>query len=365
MLSGQLEGAGNFIFEIFSRVANQHSEHKFIYIFDRPFDPQLITSENIKPVIISPLARNPLLWKYWYDIKIPSTLKKIKADVFISDHGFCSLKTDILQCMIMHDISFLHQPSFIKKSYATYKKRNTPKFLNKANIIIAGSDFLKNELVEKYGVDDTKIATIHSGKREIFQPISLNEKEATKNKYTEDKEYFIYTGLMHSGKNLMTLLKAFSVFKKRQKTNMKLVLAGKIDSEYESFKKDLQSYKFRNDVVLVEELDTITLVNLIGAAYGFVNPSFIEEFPALVIEAMNMEVPVIAVETNTMKEITNDSILYVEEINHTAIADKMMLLYKDERIRNELIAKGKKCTQTYSWDTAAELLWQSVLKLMS
>ncbi len=365
MLSGQQESVSNFIFETFSRIAKQHSEHEFIYIFDRPFEERFITSDNIKPHIITPLASNPLLLKYWYDIKIPLVLKKIKADLFVSCDGFCSLKTNVPQCIIMHDLAFLYQPLFVKKSIAAYKKKKTSRFLEKANLIITVSNFLKNEITDKYRVEESKIVTVHSGVRKIFQPLSLHDKEAIKNSYTEGKEYFIYAGEIHAGKNLMTLLKAFSIFKKRQQTSMKLVLAGKIDPAYRSLKKDLQSYKYRNDVVLVDDLDTITLVNLIGAAYGFVNPSFIEEFPVLVIEAMKMEVPVIAIATNSMKEIAKDAILYMEDNSHTAIADRMMLLYKDERMRNELLVKGKNCEQNYNWDIVAQLLWQNMQKIIS
>jgi glycosyltransferase involved in cell wall biosynthesis len=34
----------------------------------------------------------------------------------------------------------------------------------------------------------------------------------------------VYAGAIHPRKNLMNLLKAFSIFKKRQQTNMKLML---------------------------------------------------------------------------------------------------------------------------------------------
>jgi len=40
----------------------------------------------------------------------------------------------------------------------------------------------------------------------------------------------------------------------------------------------------------------------------------------------------------------------------------MMLLYKDEKRRKELIEKGKIIADQYSWQRTAELLWQSILK---
>src|SRR5215831_2956891 len=91
LLSDYLEGYGYFIFETFKYLASHYPEHTFIFIFDRPFDKKFIFSSNVIPVVVGPQARHPLLWKYWYDIKIPKILKKYKADVFISADGQCSL----------------------------------------------------------------------------------------------------------------------------------------------------------------------------------------------------------------------------------------------------------------------------------
>ncbi|MEO5948251.1 MAG: glycosyltransferase family 1 protein [Chitinophagaceae bacterium] len=362
MLSTQLEGNGNFIYETFTRIAKQHPAHEFIFIFDQPFDEAFITNENITPVVAGPAARYPLLWKYWYDIKIPAVLKKYKADVFVSTDGFCSLKTKVPQCLIMHDLAFLYQPLYIKKSHAAWLKKTTPKFLSKAKAIVATTNFLKQELIEKFAANTSKIDVVYCGVSELYQPLLADEKILIKNKYTDGKEYFIYTGLIDVDKNLLNLLKAFSVFKKRQQTSMKLVLAGRVATKYESFKKNLQSYKYRNDVVLMEQLTEAELVNVVGAAYGFIYPSLIEALTVPVIEAMKCDVPVIAAETNSMKEIVKDAAVFVDGTNHIAMAEQMMLLYKDEKLRNDLIIKGRKVAVAYRWDTTANLLWKSIEK---
>ena len=362
MFSGQLEGNGSFIYETFTRIAKQHPEHEFIFIFDQPFDEAYITSENIIPVVAGPAAKYPLLWKYWYDIKIPAVLKKYKADVFVSPDGFCSLKTKVPQCIVLHDLAFLQQPLFIKKSHAAWLKKSTAKFLSKAATIVATTTYLKQELIERFAADNAKIEVVYGAGSNLYKPLLTDNKNEIKNKYTDGKEYFIYAGSIAADKNLMMLLKAFSVFKKRQQTNMKLVLTGKVAATYESFKKDLQSYKYRNDVLLLENLPTNELVNIMGAAYGFIHASLVETFVVSVIEAMQCDVPVIAAATNSLQEIVKDAAIFVNGASHTAIAEQMMLLYKDERLRNDLIIKGRKVAANYNWDTTASLLWKNIQK---
>ena len=364
LLVDYLEGYGNFIYETFRRITEQHPEHEFIFIFDRPYDKRFLFSNNIKTVVTGPAARHPLLWKLWYDIKVPVILKRYKVDVFVSCDGFCSLGTKVPQCLVVHDLAFLHYPSTIKKSHLLFYKRYTPKFLGKAISIATVSEFSKKDIIAQYGTDAKKINVVYNGVKEIFNPINNDAKATIKNKYTDGKEYFIYAGSIHPRKNLITLLKAFSVFKKRQQTNMKLVLAGRLAWQYESFEKDLKSYKYRNDVVLTGYVEDAVLADIIGAAYAQVYPSLFEGFGVPVLEAMRCDVPVITSADSAMQEIAKDAALYADANSHTDIANKMMLLYKDENLRKELILKGRQIVKQYSWDKTATLLWQSIEKVM-
>ena len=120
LLADYLEGYGYFIHECFKHITNNHPEHRFVFIFDRPFDERFIYSDNIIPVVIGPPARHPILWKWWYDVRVPGILKKYQADIFVSPDGHCSLNTKVPQCLLIHDLAFLHYPAHIKKSHLNY-----------------------------------------------------------------------------------------------------------------------------------------------------------------------------------------------------------------------------------------------------
>lgn len=365
LLKNYLEGYGYFLYETFKRITVNHPEHEFIFIFDRQFEKRFVFSANVKPVIAAPAARHPLLWKYWYDVKIPSLLRKYKADVFISCDGICSLRTNVPQCLVLHDLSFLHYPGAIKKAQLIFYKRYTPQFLKKAKVIATVSEFSKNDIVQQYLTTAAKIDVVYNGVKEMFHPLSYDEKEEIKRKYTDGKEYFVYTGSIHPRKNLMNLLKAFSVFKKRQQTGMKLVIAGRLAWKYESFTENLKNYKYRNDVLLTGYLPEEELVKVTGAAYGMLYPSLFEGFGVPVLEAMKCDVPVITSGHSAMQEIAKEAALYADPEKYADIAERMMLLYKDERLRNELISKGRITAAAYNWDKTAELLWQVILKTMA
>jgi glycosyltransferase involved in cell wall biosynthesis len=364
LIKEHLEGVGYFLFENFRRIVRNHPEHQFIFIFDRPYDKKFLFAGNVTAVVTGPPARHPLLWKLWFDVKVPGILKKYKADVFVSADGFCSLNTKLPQCIVVHDLSFLHYPSFIPKSHFLYYKYYTPKFLKKASVVVTVSEFSKEDIVKQYNTEADKINIVPNAAKEIFHPLSDPVRTEVKNKYTGGTEYFVYAGSVHPRKNLTNLLKAFSIFKKKQQSTWKLVLAGRLAWMYKPFIERLKTYKYREDVILTGYLEE-EVARVIGAAYALIYPSVWEGFGVPVLEALHCEVPVITSENSSMQEIAKDAALYVNPADHNDIAEKMILLYKDENLRRELVEKGKNIIVEYNWDRSAQLLWESIVKACS
>lgn len=356
------EGYGYFLQEVLSRLVKDHPEHQFIFIFDRPFHEEFVFAPNVTAVVAGPPARHPVLWKWWYDVRIPALLRKYHADVFLSCDGFCSLTTRVPQCLVVHDLAFLHYPTFIKKSHLFFYKRYTPKFLEKASSVATVSQFSKKDIVEKYGVDAARINVVYSAAKELFKPADWQSKQAVRDEFTNGKNYFIYVGSIHPRKNPTALLKAFSIFKKRQKSDWKLVIAGRAAWHSKAFMDSLGTYKYRDDLVVTGYVNETKLERLVSAAYALVYPSFFEGFGVPVLEAMQAGVPAITSAGSAMQEIAGDGALYADPESYQDIAEKMMLIYKDETLRNNLVEKGLATARAYSWDKTATLMWQSIEK---
>ncbi len=356
-----LEESTYFLCRVLKIIANKNPEHEFIFIFDRPYHIKHLFDKNVTAIVTGPQVNNILFRKIWYDIKIPALIRKYKADVFIAGNGICSLTTLLPQYLIINDLSFLPFPSLFKRAGLFIFNSQIKKYLQKADNIVTFSEFVKKDIVSLYAIKGEKITVIHNACKENYYPLCENEKEEIKKKYTGGKNYFLNAGTIHLQKNLIHLLKAFSVFKKRQKSDWKLVIAGSLDRNYKSFANNLKSYKYQDDVVLMvcseEEIFKLT-----GAAYSFIYTTFWEGSGVQVLGPMNCLIPVVTSFNSSMQEIAGDAALYVNPNEHTDIADKMMLLYKDESLRNNLIEKGKIVAAQYSWEKTADLFWQWLLK---
>jgi glycosyltransferase involved in cell wall biosynthesis len=361
----QLEGYGYFTQEVFLRLAKMHTEHHFIFFFDKPFDSSVDFPSNVEPVIIKPTARHALSFKWWFDVKIPFALKKYKADVFVSPDGFCSLTTSLPQVLVVHDLAFLHYPAFIPKYHLWFYKSYTPSFVKKAKVIATVSNFSKDDIIKTFKVDHNKIVNVGGAAKAVFKPIDWMQKELVKQEYAEGCEYFVFVGGVHPRKNLMNVLKAFSIFKRWQKTNMKLIVVGRLAWQYEGTLEKLKTFKYRSDVKLAGYMPEDKLVNVVASAYALLFPSYFEGFGVPVLEAMQAGVPVITSNVSSMPEVAGDAALYVDPANPEDIADQMKIIFKDEQLRSNLVEAGKLQSQKFTWEKTADLMWQCIEKAVS
>ncbi len=359
-MPGYPSALGNFLHETLTRVTKNHQEHEFIFIFDQIYDPNFVFGSNVRPVLAGRPSRNPLAWKWWYDVSLPRLLKKYKADVFVCTEGICSLTTPLPQCLLIPDLEFLHDPSAFKKSHLFFYKRYTPKFLKKARSVITLSAFGTTELVTYYKKDEGKINIVPGEVHIKADPINAEEREKVKKNYTNGKEYLVYAGALDPYKRLVILLKAFSLFKKRQETNLQLVLVGQ--PIHKRLAKDLKTYKYRNDLVFTGILNEEERLKIISAAYGMVHPSLFETFAFPVLEAMRCGLPVIVAKNSVGEEIAGAAALLAEPDDQQDLAEKMMLLYKDEKKRSEMIRIGIANSHQFDWEKTAEAFWQSIQK---
>ncbi|MEO6219201.1 MAG: glycosyltransferase family 1 protein [Ginsengibacter sp.] len=351
--------SSNFIKEVFLAIAESHREHIFILIFKKPYQEAFAFPENVIPVFTATRANTPLKWYIWFNVKIPLLLKKYKAEVFVS-HTFCSLLTKVPQCFILYDLSFLHLPSLINKRHQLFYKKNTPHFLKKAKTVLTFSEHSKSTIINHYKTHPEKIQVAYIGGNKMYKPVTQEEKENIKEQYANGYEYFIFTGEIYTRTNLLNLLKAFSAFKKRQKSSMRLLIISETGIHDKEFVASLRLFRFKRDVNLLTGLPQAEIIKIIASAYAMVYPSHEEYAGSTLINTMRCEVPIITSSAGAMPEICGDAALYADPGNINEIAVQMMLIFKDEKKRKDLIDKGKLQVKNYNWNFTANLVWESI-----
>ncbi|MEO5908579.1 MAG: glycosyltransferase, partial [Ginsengibacter sp.] len=320
----------NSVFEIFIQLTASQPDHTFIFIFDKKLSEEFNFPENATPLVIERKTDSPLQWKIWYNFKIPLALKKHKAEIFISEKMISS-KTKIPQILISPDLTFIYQPLFFNKKYLRFYKKNTSRFFDKANEIIVNAVFLRTEIIARYKINDEKVKVIYPKISDDFKKLDAEEKMLIKEKYSEGNEYFIYKGIISPQQNLLNLIKAFSFFKKRQRSKMQLIILGNRGIRYDEFIESLRLFRFKKEVKVLENLPATESARIVASAYAMADIQVYQNSALSILEAMKSEIAVIVSPIEIFKEYCGNAALYADPENHKDIAEKMMEIFKDEQ----------------------------------
>ena len=364
LLKNRLEGIGWVEFETLRRMVKNHPEVEFYFLFDRQPDPMFLFADNVNPIVLFPQARTSLLFICFFEFSVARALKKIKPDLFFSPDGYLSLRSKTTQVVQFHDLNFEHFPKDIPLRYRWHYKWFFPKFARKAKRIVTVSEFSKRDIVKCYGIEQEKIDVAYNGVNETFAPISEEEKESVKWKYTGGNPYFMFVGSLHPRKNLARLFTAFDLFKSQTPSNVKLLIVGEKRWWSEPIEQAYSQMRFKDEVVFAGRLSAEDLHKVTAAALASVYVSYFEGFGIPILEAFRCETPVITSNVTSMPEVADDAAFLVDPFSEASIAEGMTEML-DENVRESLIEKGLERAKDFSWDKAADGIWQCLMKAVN
>ncbi len=357
LLPNRLEGMGWYTHELVRRLVARHPEHEYLFLFDRAFDPQFVYSDRVTPRAVFPPARHPLLFYLWFEHAVPRQLRQWKADVFFSPDNFLSLTTPTPTLLTIHDIIPLQTPEQVTRwEYRQYYQYFSPKFIARADHILTISEHVKQCIQAMCGTDPNKITVAYNGCRATFVPLTAAEKQVARDKFSEGKPYFFYTGAIHPRKNIPRLVRAFDQFKANTGAPALLLLGGRFLWDNSEVSTAIKASPYQADIRLLGYVPEDDLPSLMGAATALAYPSLNEGFGLPVLEAMHAEVPVLTSNTTSLPEVAGNAALLVDPYSEQQIADGLAQLYNDIDLGQNLVEKGRLQREKFSWDTAADTL---------
>jgi glycosyltransferase involved in cell wall biosynthesis len=356
-------GIGTYSYETLRRITNQHPEHNFIFIVDRPFPGKRLFSGNVGVVRTFP-SFHPVLWYPWFEAAVPKILKKHKADIFLSTDGFTSLSTNVPTVVVMHDLNFCYYPQDMPVLHSRYFNYFFPKYSEKATVLATISEHSKKDIVNLYHQPPHKITVTYCGISEEFRPLPEIEKEKIKQELTSGSPYFLYVGSLHPRKNLVRLIEAFEKFREDIPSNTKLVLTGHKMFKTADIFHTRNRMKHKEDILFTGTVSPERLAKIYGGALALVFVSYFEGFGIPILEAMNCDIPVISSDKTAMPEVCGDAVYLVNPFSVDAIAAAMKIVFLDESLRNTLVQRGRIRKNHFSWDRTADLLWECMERVM-
>jgi glycosyltransferase involved in cell wall biosynthesis len=364
LIKDKMEGIGVFTYETLKKLTTEMKENKFIFIFDRSYSDEFIFGDNVFPVVAPPQARHPVLFYIWFEFSIPRVLKKNKVDLFISTDGFMSLSTKVPTIIVLHDINFYHRPKDLPFLVNKYYNHFFPLFAKKARRIITVSNYSKKDISYSYNISEDKIDVVYNGASEIFKPLDEKSKKQIRDKYSNGSKYFLFIGSLHPRKNIVNLLKAYDKFQSLAKSDIKLLIVGRSLFKTKKIKDIYNKLKYKHKIIFTGRVETEELARITASALCLVFVPFFEGFGIPLLEAMNCDIPIIVSNITSMPEVCKDAALYVDPYSFDSISDGMLRITKDEKLRKDLILRGKEQRLNYSWEKTTEKVSNSIKKVI-
>jgi glycosyltransferase involved in cell wall biosynthesis len=233
--------------------------------------------------------------------------------------------------------------------------------------IITDSESSKKDLVELYGLPESKVSAVYLGyDKQVFNESAMSptEHEALLARLGITKPYILHHGTIQPRKNLGRLIAAYRMLLSRNKSfDLELVLAGNRGWQCDEIMATASGSR-DGRVVFPGVLSDPGLASLIKGASLVVIPSLYEGFCLPMVESMACGTPTVAARASCLPEVSGGVLRYFDPHSVDDMANCMQQALEDTALREELARRGKERAAVFDWERCARETIQALKKHM-
>lgn len=357
LLGEKNTGIGNYILNIFSKIASLDKNNQYILYVNKKIYEKIKNKFGTCEFIFAYLNPDSSFKRIMIEqLYLPHLVNKIKPDIFHNpDHVLPFLPVLSKKIITVHDLTFLKHPEAFLKSTVMYKKLMMKNAIKKVDMIIADSDNTKNDVMQYFKLPEKKIQTVYIS---IADEYGIRDKNSSirimSSKYHINKPFILFTGTIEPRKNVISILKAYYELKKRKGFEHLLVIAGKKGWLYNEIFDFIKEKCLQDEIIFLDYVDQGDMPSLYCASDLFIYPSIYEGFGLPVLEAMACGTPVITSNVSSLPEVAGDAAVLVDPMNIGEITDAINNVLNNRDLWNKLRVRGLENVKRFSWDRAAK-----------
>jgi O-antigen biosynthesis alpha-1,3-mannosyltransferase len=254
----------------------------------------------------------------------------------------------LARVVTIHDLAFF-EPGYGVPRIARSRRQGVLHLLRrqKPEAVIAVSDFTRQKILERFPEFEGRVHTVWHGADHLLVPVNRGPRPLP-------EPYYLFVGNLEARKNIIGLLRAFNVLKRRpEHKETRLILVGKAGYGFDEIKRVCRESSFPEHIILPGFISSMGLVNYYQWAEAFVYPSHYEGFGFPILEAMRLGCPVVTSSVSASPEVAGDAALLVNPTDPEDIAEAMARVAQDQKLRENLIARGRNRGNQFTWERCA------------
>jgi len=250
----------------------------------------------------------------------------------------------------VHDLSFYLHPEWFVEGVLQFKEAFIKK-VGYADRVITGSRTVKEELCNILNLPEDRVVSIYNGvDHDRFREYLRDMLEDWAHLNRLPQNFILYVGNIEPRKNLLRVIKAYSILPPYIRREYKLLLVG-----FKGWKNRevMEAIASTENVVYIGYVSAQDLPYYYNLASLFVYMSLYEGFGLPPLEAMACGTPVLVSDIPVFREILSDAALYADPLDVEEIASKIALVIEQPDLRNKLVKKGKERAAFFDWKKTA------------
>ena len=300
------------------------------------------------------------LARIWHRARLPLPVELFTGQVDLfhaTDFVLPSTLPATRTLLTVHDLSFVRVPAAASPLLKAYLDAVVPRSVERACHVLADSAATKHDLVELYKTPAQKITVLYCGVDERFRPVSDKHRlTAMRAKYgLADSRYVLSVGTVQPRKNYSRVIRALAEAR-ASGLELHYAIAGGKGWLEEEMQQMIATTGMRGYVHLLGFVDDEDLPALYSGSQMLLIPSLYEGFGLPILEAMACGVPVITSKVSSLPEVAGDAAILVDPDDTAALRDAIIAVETDATLRDQLIHKGYRQAERFTWRRSAEQL---------
>ncbi len=336
ILWGPVTGVGHYALSLLRALPTAAPDIEFVVFGLDPESGLLEMPSNIRLV---PAGRFRHAGRQaWEQFELPRLAAREGVDVLHCPDFSRPLLCSVPVVNTIHDLSFYASKHYFPATKRVYKAAMAH-YTVQRSALIAVSEFTRAELQRTFGISPDRVSVIYSG---VDQATALSCEPAS-------TPFILYVGTLEHRKNIVSLIDAYSVFRRTTGLPHRLLLVGARGFGWASIAEAATRSPFRNDIEMPGYLDGSTVQRLYQSADVFVYPSLYEGFGFPVLEAMAGGTPVVCSNASSIPEAGGAAAAYFDPFSPADLAEALDRVLSSADLRARMRAEGLRQAARFTW----------------